>query len=160
MMKHFAIVVVLMLSVCMPAQADEARAVAAKPAPAGGAPDCPMHDDTTVNVSFNNNNEKDISVVKALVDRKTAEVQAIAKEAGVTSLDLQSMNYSINANGNNSGGCSASEDSAAPANMNYQVYGNLNFKIQPADKGTAFLEMLVKKGFNANLNVNTYKQCQ
>jgi hypothetical protein len=112
---------------------------------------CPMAETTQVTVSFTSQ-ETDLSAVKAKMESRTKELEALAKEAGITSFVLQSMNYSVYAN--NPGGCNPI------ATGPYQTNGSMSYSVEPAGKATDFMSLMSKKGFIGGLNVNMYRQCQ
>lgn len=120
---------------------------------ASGSQKCEMKGDAYVYVNFNNN-ETDLTKVKSMMDTRIEEVKALATAAGVTEVELHSLNYNVNSNGGGDG-CGMSQGSKT-----FQVYGNLNFKVTPTDQASALMVALVEKGYNANFNVNMNRQCQ
>lgn len=113
---------------------------------------CKMVTTAQVGVNFNNV-ESNVSTVKSSMDQKIAAITALAKEAGINTVELQSSNYSAYAN-NNSGGC------PSPENMQIQISGNASFDVKPPEKAGDFMNLLIAKGYMANFNVNSYKQCE
>ena len=105
---------------------------------------CPV-ENAQVSVSFNGM-DTGVSVVRAKLDAKIAEVKALAKEQEFTKLVLQSYNYNINANnfGGNGG------------ELRYQYNGSISFAILPPEKAVDFMQMLSKKGYQANVSVSSY----
>jgi uncharacterized protein YggE len=97
-----------------------------------------------ISVSFNGI-EKDVTAAKATLDEKIAEVKALAAEQHFAKFDTQSFNYNINAYNRNSGG-----------DPQFQYTGNASFVIQPSDKAVDFMALLVKKGYRASVNVNSF----
>jgi hypothetical protein len=89
--------------------------------------------------------EKDVTAAKAMLDEKIAEVKALATDQHFEKFDVQSFNYNINAYNRNTGG-----------DAQFQYTGNANFVILPAEKAVDFMAMLVKKGYRASVNVNSY----
>ena len=89
--------------------------------------------------------ETDITAVRSKLDAKIAELKGLAEEQQFTKLVVQSSNYSISTNYN--GGA---------ADTRYQFSGNVNFTILPAQRAVDFMQMLTKKGYQANVNVNAY----
>ena len=104
-------------------------------------PMCPT-ENAQVSVSFSGS-DQDVSVVRSKVDAKIAEIKALGAEQHFTKFIQQSLNYNISTNFN--GG-----------DQHYQYNGNVSFAILPADKAADFMEILSKKGYQANLNVNSY----
>jgi UTP:GlnB (protein PII) uridylyltransferase len=105
------------------------------------SPTCPV-ENAQVSVSFNGT-DQDVSVVRSKVDAKIAEIRALGAEQHFTKFIQQSLNYNISTNYN--GG-----------DQHFQYSGNVSFSILPADKAADFMEILAKKGYQANLNVNSY----
>jgi uncharacterized protein YggE len=114
-------------------------------------PNCTMQDTGQVSITFNST-ESDLTKIAPMMDQKTKEVEALAKESGIDKLDFQSSNYSIYTN--NNGSCGASSSNT------YQYNGSVSFNITPAAKATDFMVLLTQKGYSANVNVSSYKQCQ
>lgn len=149
----FVVLTALMIVCAVPVMAERvaAKRVAADAMIAPMA-NCPLvAGDAYVNVNFNTT-ETDIAKVKTVVDSKTAEAEALAKEAGLTEIELQSSNYSINVN-SNSGNCT-------DATRTFQVYGGFNYKVKPADKAPDFVVKLAEKGYNSSLSTSSSRQCQ
>ncbi len=102
---------------------------------------CPV-ENAQVSVSFTGS-DQDVSVVRSRVDTKIAEIKALAAEQHFTRFFQQSLSYNISTNSN--GG-----------DQHFQYNGNVSFSILPADKAADFMEILSKKGYQANLNVSSY----
>lgn len=149
---------VIVTAVALISTASFARDVMITPMGPEGESRCSMVGSSNLGVNFNVT-EKDMSTVKNLLDSKQAEIRQIAAGNGITSIDLQSMNYNVNTSGSASKKCYSSSDEGNEA-ITYQVYGNFNWKIEPEENVLPFMEALIQKGFNANVNVNTHKQCQ
>jgi hypothetical protein len=98
-----------------------------------------------VSVSFSGI-ETDITSVRSKLDTKIAELKGLAEEQQFAKLVVQSSNYSISTN--YTGG--------AAGDARYQFNGNISFVILPAQGAVDFMQMLIKKGYQANVNVNTY----
>jgi uncharacterized protein YggE len=105
---------------------------------------CDLKGTATVNITFNGS-ESDVSAIKAKFDSKIEEANSLAKEIKMDKPMLQSMNYNINPQYDN-----GSMDS-------FQFNGNATFRITPLEKASDYMSMLVKKGFHASLNVNSYR---
>lgn len=139
--------------VVQPAFAQEAvsRLVAEKKAvpSTNSNENCPFVETASINISFNSM-ETDLSKISTIMAEKTAQVEALSKEAGLTKFSLQSSNYSINSN---AGNCNATTGQ-------FQFYGNVSFTVEPADKAAAFLAAVAEKGLTANMSMNSYRQCQ
>jgi hypothetical protein len=89
--------------------------------------------------------EKDVTAAKAMLDEKIAEVKALATDQHFEKFDVQSFNYNINA-----------YNRGAAGDAQFQYTGNANFVILPPEKAVDFMAMLVKKGYRASVNVNSY----
>jgi hypothetical protein len=90
--------------------------------------------------------EKDISVIKSKLDAKIAELKALGAEQQFSKFETQSFNYNINANYN----------AASGGETQFQYSGNVSFSVLPAEKAPDFMALLVKKGYQARLSVNSY----
>ncbi|HEU5046905.1 MAG TPA: SIMPL domain-containing protein [Rickettsiales bacterium] len=143
-MKYFyfsisALVITLMLY----ATASTARVMA--PSPTGNC----LSENASISLQFNDS-DADIDVIKQQFDREFSGLEKIAKDAGAEEFTMQSLNYNINAQrpygyNNQNGG-------------RYNLSGNASFKIAPSDKAIGVMAALVKKGYQASLNVNTYNR--
>jgi hypothetical protein len=129
---------------CIFATACVAVVASAGPVLAAGA--CAMTETANVSINFNGY-DKDVVAVKAKLDGKIAEIKTMAQDQHFTKFDIQSYNYSINAN--NNGG-----DGGEPQ---YQYSGSAGFQILPADKAVNFMVVLTKKGYHASVNVSSYR---
>jgi uncharacterized protein YggE len=89
--------------------------------------------------------EKDVTAAKATLDEKIAEVKALAVDQHFEKFDIQSFNYNINAYNRGTAG-----------DTQFQYNGNANFIILPPDKAVEFMALLVKKGYRASVNVNSF----
>lgn len=139
----------------VPALAEDRAMGTARAKAQAEAQECTLQE--TANVGFNfNGTESDPLQIKAKIDKKIDDARALAKEAGVETLEVQSYNYSVYAN-NASGGCC--EGDCAGSGSGYQMNGSVNFTVKPAAKAGGFAALLSQKGFNANFNVNAYNQC-
>lgn len=130
-----------------------AESIARKAAVSSNEEKCVMRDETTVSINFNNNTEIDLLQVKPKMDAKIQEAREIAAAIGITSIEIQSMNYNVNSN-NNSGDCGRASNVKT-----FNTSGSVSFKIKPSDKAAAFMAALMEKGYNANLYSNAYRQC-
>ena len=95
--------------------------------------------------------EKDVTAAKATLDEKIAEVKALAADQHFAKFDVQSFNYNINAYNRGTAG-----------DAQFQYTGNANFTMLPPEKAVDFMQMLANKGYQANVNVNSYNNgsCQ
>ena len=130
-----------MLTICLvvnPAFAKVAFAERANAAimPATGC----MTENASINISINGT-ETDVSTVSSKFDTKRAEIEKQFAAAKLTKFELQSMNYNINPNGQ----------------MGYQFSGNYSYVVVPANKATLLMAELTKKGYQASVNVNAYR---
>ncbi len=114
--------------------------------------DCPMKGDKSININFNSV-ETDMSGIDKVMDKKINAVKALATEAGASSINIQSMNYSVSVN---SSGAPYNEDGA---DKTFQFYGSANFKVQPAEKTADVMAKIAAKGYNASMSANEYRQC-
>jgi hypothetical protein len=146
-MKVFLMSIALVAVFAAPAYADKRTANPAS------MENCPMQENANVGFNFNSNTS-DLDKIKGVMDQKIDEAQAMAKEAGVEKAELQNYNFSIYSNA--SSGCDGGGSGAGMFNYN----GSANFVVTPGDKADEFMTMLQKKGFQANMNVNAYRQCQ
>jgi hypothetical protein len=89
--------------------------------------------------------EKDVTAAKATLDEKIAEVKALAVDQHFEKFEVQSFNYNINA-----------YNRGAAGDAQFQYNGNASFVILPPDKAVDFMALLVKKGYKASVNVNSY----
>jgi hypothetical protein len=89
--------------------------------------------------------EKDVTAAKATLDEKIAEVKALATDQHFEKFDVQSFNYNINA-----------YNRGAAGDAQFQYTGNASFIILPPDKAVDFMALLVKKGYRASVNVNSF----
>jgi hypothetical protein len=112
---------------------------------------CEMIENVQVYVNFNNQEHADPKTASDKMDQYIEDIANLAKQAGVTKLEIQSYNYSLN---NNSGGC------GSDSQQNYQFYGNINYSISPESAASTFMGLIEENNFKANLNVNAYRQCQ
>jgi hypothetical protein len=153
-MKTLLMTLALVMAVSGSAGAEiAARAVLGAGMTAGGGQKCEMKGDGYVYVNFNAT-ETDLAKVKPMMDTRVEEITALATEAGVTGLELNSLSYNVNSSGGD--GCGA----VSPGTKAFQVYGNINFRVTPADQAGGMMALLVEKGYNASFNVNLNRQCQ
>ena len=89
--------------------------------------------------------EKDVTAAKATLNEKIAEVKALAVDQHFEKFDVQSFNYNINA-----------YNRGAAGDPQFQYNGNASFVILPPNKAVDFMALLVKKGYKASVNVNSY----
>ena len=114
---------------------------------------CAMQEQGQLGVSFNNVMVTDLKTLGSQMDRKIDDVIALAKQAGIQKIDVQSYNYNVYPV---SGGMAATPGVAMP----YQYNGSVSFSIEPLANGPDLMALLSGKGYAANLNVNAYRQCQ
>lgn len=113
---------------------------------------CKMVESVNVSLSFGNVPVA-LEEIKAKVDGLLAEVNALGKDAGIESLTIQNMNYSIY-------GTSNGYPVAANTGAVYTLSGSFTLQIDSAEKATALMKVLSGKSFVPNMNVNSYRQCQ
>ena len=112
---------------------------------------CAMQETGQVGVSFNNVTVAKVDRIGAEMDQRIDEVLALAKQAQLTKIEVQS--YSYNA-------YPVSSSSLPSANVPYQYSGSVSFSVEPCAKASELMSLLAAKGYSANMNVNAYRQCQ
>ena len=106
-----------------------------------------MTENASISISFNSV-EPDVSKIKGKMDAQLADIEKLMKEAGLSKYEMQSMNYSI------------SPQNYGSMNSAYQMSGSFSFMVQPSDKATGLMASLTKKGYQANVNVSSYRNGQ
>lgn len=117
--------------------------------------DCPMKEDAYINISFNNL-AVDVNDVKSVLDKKINEVLALAEAAQIKKPTIQNYNYNVYSSG---GGATCCEGGGCAGGGSYQANGNVNFQLSSTSDASKFAEVLMKKGYQANLNVSSYRNC-
>ena len=112
---------------------------------------CTMQETGNVGVTFNNVMVAKLDRIAAEMDQKIDEVLALAKQAKLTKVEVQSYSYNV---------YPVSSGMPAGASVPYQYNGNVNFAVEPCARASELMSMLAAKGYTANLNVNAYRQCQ
>ena len=112
---------------------------------------CTMQETAQVGVSFNNVMVAKLDRIGAELDQKIDEVLALAKQAQLTKIEVQSYSYNV---------YPVSSGLPAGANVPYQYSGSVSLAVEPCAKASELMSMLAAKGYTANLNVNAYRQCQ
>lgn len=108
---------------------------------------CTMQENVTMNISFNGSIEH-ASAVKSLMDERNQEIADMAKKLGISNIQIQSQNFSINMNYNNH-------------NDHYTYSGNVSMKLSPYEKALELMDQLKEKRYRASLSVNNYaNNCQ
>ena len=102
---------------------------------------CPV-ENAQVSVTFSGM-DVEIGAVRSKLDAKITELKSLVAEQHLTKALMQSFNYNINT-------------SYIGSDPRFQYNGNVSFSILPADKAVDFMEMLVKKGYQANVSVSSY----
>ncbi len=103
-----------------------------------------LNESAQITVTFNST-ESDVGAIKNRFDDKIAEIEKTAKEAGIEEFAVQSMNYNVHPQNYN-----------AMGNAQYVFSGNVSFRVSPASKALELMSVLIKKGFAASANVNSY----
>ncbi len=105
---------------------------------------CPV-ENAQVSVSFSGT-DSNVTVARSKLDAKMAEVKSLAQEQQFTKLVVQSHNYNISTvyNGGTNG------------EAHFQYNATISFAIQPSEKAVDFMQLLAKKGYQTNVNVNSY----
>jgi hypothetical protein len=114
---------------------------------------CAMHEQGQIGVSFNNVMVTKVETIGTDMDRKIDEVIALAKQAGISKIEVQSYSYNVYPV---SSGYALAPGVAIP----YQYNGSVSYAIDPLAKGPELMALLSAKGYSANLNVNAYRECQ
>jgi uncharacterized protein YggE len=112
---------------------------------------CTMQESGQVGVSFNNVMVARLDRIGAEMDQKIDEVLALAKQAQLSKIDVQSYSYNV---------YPVSSGLPAGASVPYQYSGSVSFLVEPCAKASELMSLLAAKGYSANLNVNAYRQCQ
>lgn len=125
---------------------------------AGGTTDqapgnCKTQENATVSISFSST-ESDPAKVKTAMGDKISAITALAKEKNLQKADVQSSSFSLYLINNGNGGCNAASGGQL------QFSGNVNLIVEPADQAADFMTFLIEKGYNANMNFNSYRQCE
>lgn len=139
---------VLLLFMAAPAVAESVVTIAA---PAGVNPRCRLIETANFGINFGNV-ALDAASAKSYVNDRIAEVQAMAKEVGLDSLEISNMNYNLYSNNNGY----AYAGSAPPQ---LQLNGNVSFLVSDVAKGTLLMEKASQKGFNVTFSLNANRQC-
>jgi hypothetical protein len=108
---------------------------------------CTLTENARLTINFSGQ-EKEASAVKGKFDTQIDEVKKMAKTAALSKFEEQSMNYNINA-----------QSTGGDMDSTYRFNGSAVFVLEPADKAANFVDLLSKKGYKANLNVNSYRNC-
>ena len=111
---------------------------------------CTMQENGQVGVSFNNVMIAKLDRISAEMDAKIDEVLALAKQAQLAKIEVQSYSYNVY----------PVSTGYPAANLPYQYSGNVSFSVEPCAKASDLMALLAAKGYSANLNVNAYRQCQ
>ena len=112
---------------------------------------CTMQETGQVGISFNNVMVTKLDRIASEMDQKIDELLALAKQAQLTKIEVQSYSYNV---------YPVSTGSPPSANVPYQYSGNVSFSVEPCAKASELMSLLAAKGYSANLNVNAYRQCQ
>jgi hypothetical protein len=154
---------VMILGIFVAASTANAERVAAKiAAPVGGvgaglqptaAKECPFVESATVSVNFNST-ETDMTKIVTIMSSKIDAIKMLAADKAMDKFELQSSNYSVSTNNNGNSNCNAQ------TGLQFQFYGSASFVVSPANKAAELTAYLVEKGFQASVNVNSYRQCQ
>lgn len=136
----------LLLSLLMlPVSAHAEKTLANIILPANNA-GCNLTETTTININFNSI-EKDLAVASTYIEKKTAEIQAIAKEVGVEKLDITSVNYSL----------SQYNSGYQSPETTWQFSGSMAMSVVPSSKGKELLVALSARKYQPSLNVSAYR---
>lgn len=145
-MRKFILFFAVAMLFTAPATADRQASVSGE--------DCPMKEDSYVSVNFNNL-KVDMNDAKSILDKKIGELMTLGEEAGIKPV-LQNLNYNIYSSGDGSSCC---EGGGCLSISSYQANGSANFQMPSAAKASEFTSLLMKKGYQASLNVSAYRNC-
>lgn len=152
-MKKFLLISTLCF-VSFAAHADERTAIPYMGGDMGiGGQNCRMIETNTLVVNFNNI-PVTVSKAKAFMDERVAEIETLAKQAGLQKFELNSLNYSVYGN-STGGGCG---EMVAP--VQYILSGSVGYTLDDVTKAESLIKQIEAKGYQINLNSNAYKQCQ
>ena len=107
--------------------------------------DCSMTEQVNVNISFNFQVASSAQA-KAKFDAKLAEIENFVKQAKLKKWSLQSMNYSVSANGGYDMG-----------EATYNLSGSASYNTDNADQAFALMEQLSKQKLSVSVSVNKYR---
>ncbi len=105
---------------------------------------CPV-ENAQVSVSFSGT-DTNVTAARSKLDAKMAEIKSLAQEQEFTKLVVQSHNYNIGTVFN----------SGTNGEVRFQYNATISFQVQPSDKAVDFMQLLAKKGYQANVNVNSF----
>jgi len=112
---------------------------------------CAIQETGQVGVNFTNVMVAKLDKIGGELDAKIDEVIALAKQSKVQRIEVQSYNYNV---------YPVSNGYPAGATVPYQYNGSVTFAVEPCERASELMSLLVSKGYAANLNVNAYRQCQ
>ena len=133
-----------------PAAAEDRRKITQ---PSSGGPTCAFSETGQVGVNFNNVMVTKLDRVGAELDGKIQEISALAKQAQLTKIEVQSYSYNVYP-------MSSGSPNVPGQAIPYQYNGSVSFAVEPSNKAPALMSLLASKGYSANLNVSAYRQCQ
>lgn len=105
---------------------------------------CEMKENLSVSVNFNMKADS-LMEAKAKFDDRMKQVADYAAQQKIENLEVQSMNYNIYSDVNNS-------------EKTYQINGNVQYQMKSSDMAFKFAEFLEKQKMNVNINSNSYRQ--
>ena len=157
-MKTTWICLVLAGIMAMPVYAQTVETPELPPTPPGVAaaiaksiprpvPACPMQENVNLSVNFNIH-AKSFAEAKQKYEEKMKQIDDFARQQNVGKFDMQSMNYSINAQSN--------YDNGIPE-MGYQLSGNASYVLGSSDSAFKLGEFLTQQKFQVGINVSKYK---
>ena len=113
---------------------------------------CDLKKNITLNINLGNTFIP-ADEVGTYITSRIAEVETLAKDAGVEKIFVQNMNYNVNSYKNNN-------YNQPPVNGQFRLNGSINFQIQGEKEPTSLLKALDEKGYNVNFRVNANRQCR
>lgn len=109
-----------------------------------------MQQQVGLNISLNAR-EDSIQAAQNIINKRMAELEALAKQNNVQKFVLNSMNYNIATQMQYDGG-------GQPSRVNYyQFSGNINYQMDNAEAATLMMEKLVAQGVQVSMNVNSHR---
>src|SRR5262245_37791850 len=131
-MRSWIWIFALGLAFARPARAWEKGPVAM---PGNPGQTCAMQETGQVGVNFNNLIVAKLDGIGAELDQKIDDITALAKQSGVTKIEVQSYSYNVYPV---SSGFPIGAGIAVP----YQYSGNVSFAVEPCAKASALMSLL------------------
>lgn len=116
---------------------------------------CPLKNTATLTITLNESGA-DVVALRKNFDSDVDDAQKFADAMKLEKFEVQSQNYSIRPHFNREDFLMRRNrtDADAKDNAQYTLSGNVVFTVVPGDKGADIMALMVKKGYQATLNVN------